>query len=40
VRGIYPTAKIVTAQGITDISDDTLRAVCNDVMAARRSRET
>ena len=40
VRGIYPTAKVVTTQGITDVSDDTLRAVCNDVMAARRSRET
>lgn len=40
VRGIYPTAKIVTAQGITDVAEDTLRTVCDAVMAARRSRET
>jgi proteasome beta subunit len=40
VRGIYPTAKMVTAQGITDVAEDTLRMVCDDVMAARRSRET
>ncbi|MFO0697596.1 MAG: proteasome subunit beta [Nitrospira sp.] len=40
VRGIYPTAKIVTALGITDIAEDTLRTVCDAVMAARRSRET
>jgi proteasome beta subunit len=39
VRGIYPTAKVVTGQGLTDVSDDTLRALCDDVMAARRSRE-
>lgn len=40
VRGIYPTAKLVTDQGITDVSEDTLRTVCDAVMAARRSRET
>lgn len=40
VRGIYPTAKIVNAKGITDVVDDTLRAVCDAVMSARRSRET
>jgi proteasome beta subunit len=39
VRGIYPTAKLVTAQGITDVAEDTLRTVCDAVMAARRSRE-
>lgn len=40
VRGIYPTAKIVTNQGIADVAEDTLRSVCDAVMAARRSRET
>jgi proteasome beta subunit len=39
VRGIYPTAKMVTAQGITDVAGDTLRTVCDAVMAARRLRE-
>ena len=40
IRGIYPTAKFVTAQGITDVSDDKLRAVYDEMMTARRSRET
>lgn len=40
VRGIYPTAKFVTAQGITDVSDDQIRGVYNSVIAARRSTET
>ena len=40
VRGIYPTAKFVTAGGITDVSDDKIRTVYNDVIAARRSMET
>jgi proteasome beta subunit len=39
VRGIYPTAKVVTGQGLTDVSDDTMRTLCDEVMAARRSRE-
>jgi proteasome beta subunit len=39
VRGIYPTAKFVTAQGITDVSDDQLRAVYDGLIAMRRSRE-
>jgi proteasome beta subunit len=40
IRGIYPTAKFVTAQGITDVIDDKLKAVYDDMMTARRSRET
>jgi proteasome beta subunit len=40
VRGIYPTAKFVTAQGITDVADDQIRAVYEDLMATRRSKET
>src|SRR6476469_477297 len=40
IRGIYPTAKFVTARGITDVSDDKLRAVYDEMMTARRSRET
>jgi proteasome beta subunit len=40
VRGIYPTAKLVTAQGITDVSDDQIRGVYDGLILARRSRET
>lgn len=40
VRGIYPTAKFVTAQGITDVPNDKIRAVYDVLMAARRSKET
>jgi proteasome beta subunit len=40
IRGIYPTAKFVTAQGITDVMDDTLKSVYDEMMTARRSRET
>lgn len=40
IRGIYPTAKFVTAQGITDVIDDRLKAVYDEMIAARRSRET
>ncbi len=39
VRGIYPTAKFVTAQGITDVEDDSIRGVYDGVIAARRLRE-
>lgn len=40
VRGIYPTAKYVTAEGITDVSNDTIRAVYDVLIAARRSKES
>lgn len=40
VRGIYPTAKLVTAQGITDVTDEQIRAVYDAMIAARRSKET
>lgn len=40
VRGIYPTAKFVTAQGIADVTDDQIRTVYDEMMASRRSRET
>ncbi|HXV67485.1 MAG TPA: proteasome subunit beta [Nitrospira sp.] len=39
VRGIYPTAKFVTSQGITDVSDTQMRAVYDGLIAMRRSRE-
>lgn len=39
VRGIYPTAKFVTAQGIADVTDDLIRSVYDGMIAARRSRE-
>lgn len=40
VRGIYPTAKFVTAQGIADVTDDRIRSVFDGMIAVRRSRET
>jgi len=40
VRGIYPTAKFVTARGITDVGGETIRSVYDSLIAARRSRET
>lgn len=40
IRGIYPTAKCVTAQGLTDVSDESVRAVYDEMIAARRSKET
>jgi proteasome beta subunit len=40
VRGIYPTAKFVTARGISDVPDDSIRAVYDILIAARRSKET
>jgi proteasome beta subunit len=40
VRGIYPTAKFVTADGITDVTDEQIRAVYDRMIAARRSKET
>ena len=40
VRGIYPTAKFVTARGIADVSDEAIRAVYDGLIAARRSKET
>jgi proteasome beta subunit len=40
VRGIYPTAKFVTAQGITDVPNDKIRAVYDVLLADRRSKET
>jgi len=39
VRGIYPTAKIVDATGITDISDQQIRGIYDGLIATRRSKE-
>ena len=39
VRGIYPTAKIVNATGITDVSEPQIRGVYDDMIASRRSKE-
>jgi proteasome beta subunit len=39
VRGIYPTAKIVSASGITDVFDQQIRAVYDGLIATRRSKE-
>jgi proteasome beta subunit len=39
VRGIYPTAKIVNATGITDVSDQQIRGIYDGLIATRRSKE-
>src|SRR4029077_21291593 len=39
VRGIYPTAKIVDATGITDISDQQIRGFYDGRPPPRRSKE-
>lgn len=39
VRGIYPTAKVVSASGITDVSDQQIRGVYDGLIATRRSKE-
>jgi proteasome beta subunit len=39
VRGIYPTAKIVNATGITDVSDQQIRSIYNSLIETRRSKE-
>jgi proteasome beta subunit len=40
VRGIYPTAKVVNATGITDVSEHQIRDVYDGLLAARRSKES
>ncbi len=40
VRGIYPTAKIVNATGITDASEQQIRTVYDGLIATRRSKES
>jgi proteasome beta subunit len=39
VRGIYPTAKVVSASGITDLSDQQIRGIYDELIATRRSKE-
>ncbi len=39
VRGIYPTAKIVNAGGITDVSEQQIRGVYDGLISTRRSKE-
>ncbi|MGH7488271.1 MAG: proteasome subunit beta [bacterium] len=39
VRGIYPTAKIVNASGITDVLDQQIRGIYDGLIATRRSKE-
>ena len=36
VRGIYPTAKIVSGAGITDVPEDRVRALFETMIAERR----
>jgi proteasome beta subunit len=40
VRGIYPTAKIVNATGITDVTEQQIRSIYEGVIATRRSKES
>ena len=39
VRGIYPTAKVVNATGITDVAEPQIRGVYDEIIAVRRSKE-
>ena len=39
IRGIYPTAKIVNATGITDVSEPQILGVYNSLIETRRSKE-
>lgn len=39
VRGIYPTAKIVNATGITDVPEPQIRGIYDEMIAARRAKE-
>lgn len=39
VRGIYPTAKIVNAGGITDVSEQQIRSIYDGLIVTRRSKE-
>lgn len=39
IRGIYPTAKVVDARGITDVSEPQIRGVYDEMIATRRSKE-
>jgi proteasome beta subunit len=39
VRGIYPTAKIVNATGITDVSEQQIRSIYDGLIETRRSKE-
>ena len=39
VRGIYPTAKVVNATGITDVPDQQIRGIYDGLIATRRSKE-
>jgi proteasome beta subunit len=40
VRGIYPTAKIVNATGITDVAEQQIREIFDGVLATRQSKES
>jgi proteasome beta subunit len=40
IRGIYPTAKIVNATGITDVSEQQISDVYGGLLATRRSKES
>lgn len=40
VRGIYPTAKIVNATGITDVAEQQIRGIFDGVLATRKSKES
>lgn len=36
IRGIYPTVKVITRDGIKDVEDDKVRSAVEDLIAARR----
>ena len=38
VRGIYPTMKLVQEEGVVDIGDDRLAAMCMELIEAKKRR--
>ena len=39
VRGIYPTAKIVSGMGITDVAESRIRSFYDEMLAGRGAKE-
>lgn len=39
LRGIYPTIKLVTEKGITDVSEDQIKSIYSDIVSDRKAME-
>lgn len=40
VRGIFPTVRLITRSGFTDVPDDEVRRICEQVLADRKRSES